>query len=97
MLHTQTAYAGSYSDSPYSRGLAPAPRVALGTELRLSSIASVIGAIDRILPSSPNRIELDASRLRFMTEAARRMLVVATHRLAARQIELVVVGCDPFG
>jgi anti-anti-sigma regulatory factor len=60
MLHTQTAYAGSYSDSP-------------------------------------NRIELDASRLRFMTEAARRMLVVATHRLAARQIELVVVGCDPFG
>ncbi len=93
MLPTQTAYAESYSDSPY---LAPAPRVALGTELRLSSISAVIGAIDRILPSQPTRIELDASRLKFMTEAARRMLVVATHRLAQRDIDLVVVGCDPF-
>lgn len=94
MLHTQTAYAENYAASPY---VAPAPKVALGTELRLSTIATVIGAIDRILPSSPTRIELDASRLRFMTEGARRMLIVATDRLAARQIELVVVGCEPFG
>jgi len=96
MLHTQTAHAENYAgtNSPY---VAPAPRIALGTELRLSSISAVMGAIDRILPSSPSRIELDASRLHFMTEAARRLLIVATDRLAARDIELVIVGCQPFG
>jgi hypothetical protein len=73
-----------------------APRVALGAELRLANVSAVIAAIDRILVGEPSRIELDATRLRFMTEGARRMLLVATSRLAERQIELVMVGCEPF-
>jgi anti-anti-sigma regulatory factor len=73
-----------------------APRVALGAELRLATVRAVIEAIDRVLHAEPKRIELDASRLRFMTEGARRVLLVATSRLAAREIELVIVGCEPF-
>ncbi len=86
MAHTQAAFIEPRA----------APRVALGTDLRLATIGAVIAAIDQILPSSPTRIELDASHLRFMTEGARRLLLVATDRLAGRQIDLVIVGCDPF-
>lgn len=87
MFHTQTAYSQPFA----------APRVALGAEVRLATIGAVITAIDQILPSNPQRIELDASRLRFMTEGARHLLLVATMRLAQRDVELVVVGCEPFG
>lgn len=96
MLHTQSAYAENYAASPYQDRV-PAPRVVLGAELRLASVSAVISAIDRCLPAKPQRIELDASRLRFMTEGARRLLLVATARLAAREVELVIVGCEPFG
>lgn len=96
MLHTQCAYAENYAASPYEVR-APAPRVTLGAELRLATMSAVISAIDRCLPTKPRRIELDASRLRFMTEGARRLLLVATDRLATREVELVVIGCEPFG
>jgi hypothetical protein len=73
-----------------------APRVTLGRELRLASVPDVIAQIDRILPSSPSRIELDASGLRLLTEGARQMLLLATTRLAEQSVELVVTGCEPF-
>lgn len=73
-----------------------APRVSLGRELRLATVHDVIAQIDRILPSAPPRIELDASGLRLLTEGARRMLIIATERLAEQQVDLVVTGCEPF-
>jgi hypothetical protein len=77
-----------------------APRVSLGRELRLATVPHVIAQIDRILIATDGmptpRIELDASGLRSMTEGARRMLLVATARLAERHVDLVVTGCEPF-
>lgn len=86
MLPTHAAFAETHL----------AARVYLGAELRLATVSAVITEIDRILPSRPARIELDATRLSLMTEGARRVLLVATDRLAARDVDLVVVGCDPF-
>lgn len=73
-----------------------APRVSLGRELRLAGVHDVIAQIDRILPSGTNRIELDASSLRLLTEGARRLLLVATARLAEQHVDLVITGCEPF-
>lgn len=73
-----------------------APRVGLGRELRLSSIPQVLASIREILVEGPTRIELDASALRLMTEGARQVLIAATQHLAMREVELVLVGCDPF-
>lgn len=73
-----------------------APRVGLGRELRLSGIPQILDSIRELLVEQPSRIELDASGLRLMTEGARQVLVAATQHLAMRDVELVVVGCDPF-
>ncbi|MFO0636949.1 MAG: hypothetical protein U0168_29310 [Nannocystaceae bacterium] len=115
MAHTQLAFADGAHDAPVLGAasdrvtpflaplLEPAPRISLGSELRLrgipdllQSIARVIGAGMHVDPGGPSRIELDASALRVLTEGARRVLLTATERLAARDIELVMVGCDPF-
>jgi len=73
-----------------------APRFSLGRELRLAGIPHVLEAIRGLLAGKPCRIELDATHLRLMTEGARQVLVAATQHLAMRDVELVVVGCDPF-
>jgi hypothetical protein len=73
-----------------------APRVGLGRELRLAGIPQNLESIRELLLEQPSRIELDASGLRLMTEGARQVLVAATQHLAMRDVELVVVGCDPF-
>lgn len=72
------------------------PRFHLGRELRLSGIPYVLESIRTMLSGSPHRIELDASGLRLMTEGARQVLIAATQHLAKREVELVVVGCEPF-
>jgi hypothetical protein len=72
------------------------PRFHLGRELRLAGIPHVLESIRTILSGMPSRIELDASGLRLMTEGARQVLVAATQHLAARQVELIVIGCEPF-
>jgi len=72
------------------------PRFYLGRELRLAGIPQVLESIRCVLDGGPARIELDASGLRMMTEGARQVLIAATQHLAARDVELVVIGCDPF-
>jgi hypothetical protein len=73
-----------------------APRVGLGRELRLAGIPQILDSIRELLGDNPSRIELDASGLRLMTEGARQVLIAATQHLAMRDVELIVVGCDPF-
>jgi hypothetical protein len=73
-----------------------APRFNLGRELRLKGIPYVLESIRELLVHAPARIDLDATGLRLMTEGARQVLIAATQHLAARGVELVVIGCDPF-
>lgn len=91
MAHTQLARVIRHAAVTHA-----APRVALGSELRLHAVPRVLDAIRELLPSQPQRIELDGSGLRVMTEGARRVLLAATERLAALDVDLVITGCDPF-
>ena len=75
----------------------PVPaRVVLPEVVRLRDVPTVLGYIREALATFPARIELDAHRVRVLSEGARRMLLAATERLAALRIELVLVECDPF-
>jgi hypothetical protein len=73
-----------------------APRVGLGRELRLCGIPDVLATIRELLLEGASRIELDAGELHLMTEGARQVLIAATQHLAIRDVDLVLVGCDPF-
>src|SRR5688572_19519530 len=96
MAQTQLAIALDTSDLHDVSVEIAAPRFSLGRELRLKGIPQVLASIRALLEGNPQRIELDATGLRLMTEGARQVLVAATQHLAMRDVALVVVGCDPF-
>lgn len=71
-------------------------RVVLPALVRLRDLPALLGMIREGLATCPGRIELDARGVRVLSEGARRLLLAATERLAAMNVELVLVDCDPF-
>ena len=71
-------------------------RVVLPTVVRLRDMPDVLAAVRDALKSGADRIELDACAVQLLSEGARRLLLAATERLAAMDVLLVLVDCDPF-
>jgi len=74
----------------------PVYRVVLPVLVRLRDLPAVLAMIRDGLATQPARIELDARAVQLLSEGARRLLLFATERLAAMDVELVLVECDPF-